>query len=153
MGRRSNIDNRDSYGFSLLELIMVLAIASILAGIGIPGFIHIQKEWALWSSMRMVEISLQWGRMHAIAANSPMMFEIREAGRKFVWLDPETGDAFESTERALRSGTHIASAPGSLLRFYPRGNAVPGGTYRIEGATGAYSVIVTPGGRIRTQKN
>ena len=153
MGRRNNICSRDSFGFSLLELIMVLAISSILAGIGIPGFIRIQKEWSLWSSMRMVEISLRWGRMHAIAANAPVMFEIQGNGQKFVWLDPETGDAFESTERALRNGTRITSAPGSLLRFYPRGNAAPGGTYRIEGDTGAYSVIVTPGGRIRTQKN
>ena len=29
----------------------------------------------------------------------------------------------------------------------------PAGTYRIEGTAGSYSVVVSPGGRIRVQKN
>ena len=140
-------------GFTLQELLVVIAITAIMVTFAAPGFVRIQKNWSLWGNARMVETSLQWGRMRAIASNSPVLFEIEEDGYRFMWRDPSTGDIFATSVRAMTGGSRIASAPRTPLRFYPRGNAVPSGTYRVEGETGSYSIIVTPGGRIRFQKN
>ena len=140
-------------GFSLSELLIVIAVIAIIAGFAIPNFVRIQKEWSLWGDARMVETSLQWGRMRAIASNSPVLFEVEEGGHRFMWRDPVTRDVFEGTVRDMGGGSRIVSAPRTPLRFYPRGNAVPSGTYRVEGKNGSYSIIVTPGGRIRVQKN
>jgi len=140
-------------GFTLQELLLVLGVAALLAAVALPGIVRVQRGWALWSGARMVETSLQWGRMRAIAGNAPVMFEVGEDGRTFVWKDPEGGEAFASTERTLGGGVRIVSSPARPLRFYPRGNAVPAGTYKVEGAAGSYSVVVAPGGRIRVQKN
>ena len=140
-------------GFTLQELLVVAAIAAIIVSFAAPGFVRIQKNWSLWGNARMVETSLQWGRMRAISSNAPVLFEIEEDGCRFMWRDPSTGDIFATSARSMTGGSRIVSAPRTSLRFYPRGNAVPSGTYRVEGETGAYSIIVTPGGRIRFQKN
>lgn len=152
MKQRKNIKTGQA-GFTLAELLVVVAIAAIITTFAMLGFIRVQKEWSLWGSARLVETSLQWGRMHAITSNSPVLFEVDEDGQRFMWHDPATGEIFGTTARYVNSGTRIVSAPRTPLRFYPRGNAVPSGTYKVEGETGSYSIIVTPGGRIRFQKN
>jgi len=150
--QRKNTKNNHA-GFSFPELLIVLAITAIIVSFAVPGFARILKAWSLWGSARMVETSLQWGKMRAITSNSPVLFEVSEDGRQFMWRDPETGDIFATTARHMNSGTRIVSSPQIPLRFYPRGNAVPSGTYKVEGETGSYSIIVAPGGRIRVQKN
>ena len=150
MERRKKTKNS---GFTLHELLIVVAITAIIAAFSAPGFVRIQKNWSLWGDARMVETSLQWGRMRAIASNSPVLFEVEEDGSRFMWRDPASGDIFATSARLMTGGSRIVSAPRTPLRFYPRGNAVPSGTFRVEGETGSYSIIVTPGGRIRFQKN
>ncbi|MDR1727418.1 MAG: GspH/FimT family pseudopilin [Acidobacteriota bacterium] len=140
-------------GFSLLELLLVIAIASAMATAAVPGLARMQQGWALWSGARMVEMSLQWGRMRAVAANAPVMFEVAGDGRSFVWKDPESGDGYAATGRVLGGGVRIVASPARPLRFYPRGNAAPSGTYKVAGAAGSYSVVVAPGGRVRVQKD
>ena len=152
MKQHKNTKN-DPAGFSLPELLIVAAIAVIIATFAVQGFVRIQKGLQLWGSARMVETSLQWGRMRAITSNSPVLFEVDEDGRGFIWRDPATGEIFGTTARFMNGGSRIVSSPRTPLRFYPRGNAVPSGTYKVEGETGSYSIIVTPGGRIRFQKN
>ena len=151
--KQHNIYENGQKGFTLTELLVVAAVIAIIAALAVPGFVRIQKEWSLWGSARMVETSLQWGRMRAISSNSPVLFEVDEDGRRFMWRDPTTGDVFSLTDWSMNGGARIVSSPRTPLRFYPRGNAVPSGTYKIEGETGSYSIIVTPGGRIRFQKN
>ena len=152
MKQHGNHENGPA-GFSLPELLIVVAILTIITTFAVQGFARIQKEWSLLGSARMLETSLHWGRMRAITSNAPVLFEIEENGRGFMWRDPATGNILETTARSINKGSLIVSSPRTPLRFYPRGNAVPSGTYTIEGETGSYSVVVAPGGRIRLQKN
>lgn len=151
--RKKTENGRIKTGFSLYELLIVVAITAAIVAFAAPGFVRMQKNWSLWGSARTVETSLQWGRMRAIASNSPVIFEIDEDGCRFMWRDSATGDIFAASAQSMTGGARIVSAPRTPLRFYPRGNAVPGGTYRVEGETGSYSIIVTPGGRIRFKKD
>lgn len=145
--------SRNDAGYSLIELLIVLACAATMITLALPNISRLQTELALWGSARSVENSLQWGRMHAIASNTPILFEVGENGNRFGWLDPESGDSYSESIRFLEHGIRITSSPKRALRFYPQGYAVPAGTYVIQADIGSYSVIVTPGGRIRFQKN
>jgi prepilin-type N-terminal cleavage/methylation domain-containing protein len=144
--------SRTAEGYSLAELLIVLAIAAILLTMAMPNVARLQKEWTLWGSAKSLETSLQWGRMHAISSNSPVLLEVSEDGRQFAWIDPESGSQFAASIRFLARGIRIVSSPKHPLRFYPRGNAAPAGTYTLTDGTESCSVIVAPGGRIRFQK-
>ena len=140
-------------GYSLTELVIVLACATVFLTAALPGMVRLQKEWALWGDARMLEASLQWGRMHAISSNTPILFEVDGSRRKFYWVDPESRDPYAGSIRHLSGRIRITASPRRPLRFYQRGNAAPAGTYTIEGEAGSYSVVVSPGGRIRLQRN
>ena len=153
MARKSSAHPRASEGYSLVELMAVLACLTILVTAAAPSVMHWQKQWALWESALTLENSLQWGRMHAISANTPIMFEIDAGGKKYYWTDPQSRNRYTRTIRQLSKGIRIASCPKRPLRFYQHGNAAPAGTYVIEGESGSYSVVVSPGGRIRIKRN
>ncbi|MBN1569355.1 MAG: GspH/FimT family pseudopilin [Acidobacteria bacterium] len=140
-------------GYSLTELVIVLACVTVLLAAAVPNIIKFQKEWSLWGGARMLETSMQWGRMHAITSNTPVLFGLHTAHREFFWTDALSGECFVNSVRRLPNGIRFGGAPRSPVRFYQHGNAAPAGTYTVEGDAGSYSVIVSPGGRIRIQKN
>lgn len=142
-----------SGGYSLTELVIVLACVATLLAAAVPNIISLQREWALLGGARVLEASLHWGRMQAIASNMPLLFEVDAVRQKYSWVDAVSGDLYANSARFLPRGIRISSSPKRSLRFYPRGNAAPAGTFTLEGDAGSYSVIVTPGGRIRLQRN
>ncbi len=150
---KSNIQLSSEAGVSLAELVMTLACGMILAVAAVPNVFRLQQEWTLLGGARLLESSLQWGRMHAISANTSVMLEVDEGGRSFYWEDAANGERFETTVRYLPGSVRIVDSPRRALRFYPRGNAAPAGTYRLQGDSGAYSIVVNIGGRIRLQKD
>ena len=141
-----------SLGYSLIELTLVTACIGILLAAAVPGLNHIQEEWTLWSAAHLVQTSLQWGRMYAIAANIPVSMEVDAGGRRFFWSDPTTAEPLVNSIRHLPRAVRIVAFPKSQLNFYPRGNAAPAGTYVLEGDAGAYKVIVNIAGRIRLER-
>ena len=142
-----------SAGYSLAELVVVIACAAILFTGAVPNIVRLQREWALWGDAKVLEASLQWGRMHAISANTPVLFKVDDGRQKFCWVDPENGEPYAGSVRYLSRHVRIVSCPSRPLRFYQHGNAAPAGTFTIQSEIGSYSVIVSPGGRIRFQKN
>jgi Tfp pilus assembly protein FimT len=139
-------------GITLIELLIVLMGTAILLSAATPGIIQLENEWTLWGGVHMLEVSLQWGRMHAVSYNTSFLFEVVDV-RTFCWMDPVTNTPYAGSLRQLPAGLSIVSYPRRPLRFYPHGNAAPSGTYTINGAAGSYSIVVAPGGRIRVQRN
>lgn len=135
-----------------MELVIVLACAAALVSAAAPDLFRLQREWELWGGARLLESSLQWGRMHAIAANTSVLFEIDGGKKAFYWMDPLTHQPYANSVRHLPGRVQIVKCPSKPLRFYQHGNAAPAGTYVLEGEAGSYSVIVAPGGRIRMEK-
>ncbi len=140
-------------GFSLAELVVTMACAAILFTAAVPNIVRLHQEWKLWGSIRSLEGSMCWGRMHAISANTSLLFMVDADQGKFYWVDPASGDPYESSIRYLSDRVRITAFPRRPLRFFQHGNAAPAGTYKIEGEAGSYSIIVAPGGRIRLEKN
>jgi hypothetical protein len=142
-----------SAGFTLVELAITLAFGSIIIASATPGLNRVQQAWTLWGSARVIESSMQWGRMHAVSTNTSVAFQVSEDGRQFFWIDPAGGEKYESTVRYLPPGIRIIDKPARPLRFFQKGNAVPAGTFVIQGDAGIRRVVVNPAGRIRIQKD
>jgi prepilin-type N-terminal cleavage/methylation domain-containing protein len=70
-------------GFSLVELLMVVALVGIVSVIGIPLLGNISGTIALGEATRQVERELQSARMTAVSANQPVrvMFDCPVVGQ------------------------------------------------------------------------
>ncbi len=145
------IESSDA-AFSMIETTIVLVCVCLLLAIAVPALQAIHAQWSLWGGAYQVEAALQWGRLHAISTNKSMAFEVGQGGQSIWWRDAEIGSTYETTVRWLPKGVRIDSHPAQPLRFFPRGNAVPAGSYVLVGAAGAYRVVVNPAGRIRVEK-
>jgi len=80
------------------------------------------------------------------------MLEVNSEGTSTGWRDPETGSIYNAHVCFLPPGVRIVSAPSKPLRFFPRGNAAPAGSYVLKNGAGSYRVVVSPAGRIRVEK-
>src|SRR5512143_3966067 len=98
-------------GFALAELVIVLACAGIILTSSVPSFNHLRQQWDLWGAAHLLESSLQWGRFHAVSANTSMMLLIDNDGRRFYWTDGYSGERFEGTVRWLPGQVRIISSP------------------------------------------
>jgi prepilin-type N-terminal cleavage/methylation domain-containing protein len=139
-------------GFTIVELAIAIALGSIIVASAVPQLNRMQQAWALWGTAQLVETSLQWGKMHAVTANTSMAFQVSEDGRRYSWADPLSGMEYEGTIRYLPPGVSIVDKPAKSLRFFQKGNAAPAGTFVVKGDAGIWRVVVNPAGRIRIQK-
>jgi len=143
-------------GFSLLELIIALSIASILAGIGVLSHHAMRPNLDLSLAARQVAMDLQVTRMRAVATNvnHRLVFRAGSAGYQPQY---KNGNDYlnEGAAVALPRGITIASctATGSAIGFRPRGNAATFGTVTIENEKGyARHVVVDIAGQVRVEQ-
>jgi Tfp pilus assembly protein FimT len=140
-------------GMTVLEATIVLLCAAILLALAVPNFQRLQQEFSLWTGAHVIASSLQWGRMHAVSANTSLLFQVDGDGGGFRWVDPESSESYGSTLRRLPGRIRIVDAPSRPLRFYQKGNAAPAGTFVVRGEAGTYRVVVNIAGRIRVQRD
>ncbi|WP_347273076.1 GspH/FimT family pseudopilin [Candidatus Kuenenia sp.] len=67
-------------GFSLIELIVVMAIMGIAAGIAVPVYNNMKPQIRLNGAARQVMGDLMWARMRAISENNNYVIAFGEAG-------------------------------------------------------------------------
>ena len=77
------VKSRTESGFSLIELLMVVALVGIVSVIGMPLLGQVAGAIELGEAARQVERELQSARMAAVAANQPVrvMFNCPVAGQ------------------------------------------------------------------------
>jgi Tfp pilus assembly protein FimT len=139
-------------GFSFLEIAIVITCCAILLAAAVPNIQQLTAEWSLWGETQALASSLRWGRNEAVTANTSLSLMVDPDGRTYYWIDGYSREKYERTNRSLHWMVRITSAPKKPLRFYQHGNAVPAGTYVLQGTAGEYKVVVNPAGRIRIQR-
>ncbi|HWP58740.1 MAG TPA: GspH/FimT family pseudopilin [Candidatus Acidoferrales bacterium] len=142
---------RKYQGFTLIEILVVLAVLTILAAIALPGWGELLPGLRLNSAARQIQSELHRLKAGAVAANTDLqlVFASRQYSieRKNDTLWEPTGET-----RHLPEGIDIRSTTVPRLGFTPRGTALPGtgGTVRLCNVYGAgRNVVVSSTGRIR----
>jgi|SRR5579871_1784392 len=165
-------------GFSLTELVVALAIALILAAIGLPSFLRAYRSYQLTSAANQVADILRMTRYEAIRLNKPVNCIIQDAGGGLtnVWADSNGNNAIDPGEKtfvlqntgnftssdipgglqaAAKTGTLTVIMPGMNVRFDSRGSVVPTGQQSVayltnleEAGPGFRAVVLMPAGSI-----
>jgi len=140
-------------GFSIVELVVTLGLASALAGISILSHNALRPSLDLTTATRQIVMDLQAARMRAVARNTNHRI-VFSAGAGSYRLQRQSGSAYddEGAPIALPSGITIldCTAQNAAISFRPRGNAGTFGTVTLRNTEGATrSVVVNITGQVR----
>jgi len=131
-------------GFSIIELVVTLAVMGIIAAIALPSWSSLLPNFALNNSLRQVQSELHNLKMRAAAENVAFqMSYLQGAGGYTIERDSKPLQT-----KPLPQGTSIIKA--GTISFSPRGTA-GGNRVRLSNANGSCKqVVVSATGRIRT---
>lgn len=152
-----NAPTRHVSGFSLIELLVVVLIVAIVAGLALPGFQRTLASNRLVSQHNELLAGLSLARSEAIRRNTPVALCAANAAQSacqtawgrdwLVWQDTDADGTVDADETILQVGgvtaNEVISAPensaDTVFRFSPRGlRALPTATtatLRIRAAT------------------
>lgn len=138
-------------GFTLLEVLIVLVIGSLLAGIMVTRF---SEGPVLRTAAREVATSLRQARVQAVLNQQSVVWKMDIQSRRY-WVEGTSADAAHTLHSDITAQVHTAasevdSSSQGGIRFFPDGSATGGNvelvyqqqTYRINVAwvTGRVSV-------------
>lgn len=114
-------------GFTLLELLVVLAIIGLVLAIVPPNLMKGSGAQALKADTRLVVSGLQYARTRAISLNVPVALVIDSQTRRLSVDGKQIGNLGASTELSALNGQHVwQTGTGTAIHFLPDGGSTGG---------------------------
>ena len=142
MGQRAIVTPAGSRGFSLTELMMVVAFATTLMAMSVPIVSDIAQSTKLNEAARLVERELQNARLRAVNVNRPLRVRINCPSIGYIRTVEYIGTTADtSTNRCLASAYPFPAGDMDVmtkpnydgpLRAIPPGATVATGTIEFE---------------------
>jgi prepilin-type N-terminal cleavage/methylation domain-containing protein len=145
--RRIDVMNSEAtHGYSLIELVATMAVATIVAAIALPSWNELLPSYRLDSSVRQVQSELHHIKMRAAAEN--VSFQLVYSDGATTYLIKR--DSAVLVTKPLPAGI-VVTNPGTIS-FSPRGTA-SGNRIRLRSSNGiCKQVVVSVTGRVRICK-
>jgi len=145
-------------GFSLVELVVVLAVTGTLAVLAAPTLLRYWDSWSLQAAARELASTINLGRQLAITTRSPVCVDVNSTGLRFriggCAGAPWTGSVTDASGTIhVSDPTTIAISSNGRLVFTTLGAASPAATYTVRHARtqASRTVIVAGSGRISVE--
>ncbi|THT99400.1 prepilin-type N-terminal cleavage/methylation domain-containing protein [Lampropedia puyangensis] len=132
------------HGFTMIELLVVITIAAVLAALALPSFDSMVKRWRVRSAAENVVSAIYLARSEAA----------RLGGVKFVRETPQgcaigngqwqCGWRVESMEATPQVLQQAEPSKGILIKRSQNGNEITFNQYGQPSGLGAYSFVIIP---------
>jgi type IV fimbrial biogenesis protein FimT len=151
-GDKENKAMRNESGFTLAELMVVIAIIAITSTIAIPGIIGWLPKYRLSSAAREILSAVEHARLTAVKQNASVGVSFATGSDTYrLWIDDGDGggvadDAAENgTERMVKNGQMPAGVDmtaaifGAAPQFRFNGMGIP---TRTDGSLGGGNIVL-----------
>lgn len=138
---------RHNRGFTVMELMVTIGIASILMAIAVPKFFATLPRQRLTGAARQVATDLQQVRMKAIAQNIP--YQISFSTTAYVLQRCNGSCVDEGGSIQLPQGINVTAS--TAPQFQPRGTAASATTITLSNGSSTKWVCVRTVGRVNIQ--
>ena len=138
-------------GFTLIELIVTIAILAILTTLSIPAFSAISDSMRLQSDARQMAQVMRNARVESITAGKASnIYFYTYTGQ---YKDDVNGKMYDLREGISFVGTTTFSGTPPRCTFHPSGAASPAGTVTLKNKLGnSVKIVVSPVvGRVRIE--
>ena len=173
MINRKLIQLRTNSGFTMIEVMVVIAIIAILAGVGIPAFVRWLPNYRLKSAATDIFSNMQLAKMEAIKANSNFTILFNAALPGSYVLQDGSGNPIKTVNftdyddsgnikwgwgnatKDISGGAFPSSTityGANKLTFNPRGTGNSGTVYIQNQYEKAYAIGTLTSGVIRLRK-
>lgn len=156
---RRILDRTRCDGFSLVELMIVLAFACVMAAIAVPGLAAMYNNYSTIFAAQEVTSQLHFAKMRAVSSNEPLRVSFAADGYRVQLADGTTlrGPLGLPTGMSLNTsdGGDAVTFPGGFVTFQPNGtipvsgNGSAGRVRLISRNNLRIDIIVESGGGIR----
>lgn len=131
-------------GFTLIEIVFVLAIFAVLAAIALPNWATLLPDYNLRGAARQVQSELHRIKSQAVSENVTYQLVSSQSGNNYTIKRPGVTDVI----KGLPAGVDLQNS--ITLEFNGRGMASSSGTVYLCNSKGtSYNIEVNGTGRIR----
>ncbi len=130
-------------GFSIVEIVLTVAIAAILGGVTVTQLKPSLEKYRLVSSANMVASEMNAGRALAISRNWAYEAQFDTNANTIQVVDPSNSSNHPRMVKSLDPGITFSAVPSPSIRFYARGHALTGIVQLQNDAGETASIIVT----------
>jgi len=155
---------RQERGFSLIELMLTVAVAATIMGMAVPVMTDISATMKLNEAARMIERELQDARLKAVQANRPVRVRTNCPAAGFVRTVEVLGTAADAVaNRCLTNGSYpfpsdpdgdLSTGPNydGPVRVIPNGATVGTVIYQFQPDGTVFSVVANVPARIAVEQ-
>lgn len=132
---------KGSRGFSVIELVIVLALAAMVASFAVPSLQRSLALTRLQTSAVELAAELNFARTIALTRGAVFQLSVDTGNGTYQVVDPADPDHPPRTAKGLERGIRFAAVPDEPIEFRPRGFA-RGGTLRLTDGSGNFVEVV-----------
>ncbi|NQT10836.1 MAG: type II transport protein GspH [Desulfobacteraceae bacterium] len=144
---------RKDSGFTLIELIVIIAIVAVFAGIAVPNFLSYMPKHRLNGAARQVMGDLMAARMKSVSLNCDVRVAFVAGDAEYkIWTDSNNNGTIDSGEeitKDIQSDYYdVTISTTKNIEFHSRGTANPYGIIVLTNSAGSKNVKAHITGRV-----